>query len=89
MSETAETTKEAQQATNMKMSKILSILRENGIKDEDIATTSLSFSSNYSWRDGVQTKVGEEVSQTVYVRLYNTDAFAQLADSIGSAVSGI
>jgi len=89
VTETANTTKEAQQAANMKMSSILSILRENGIKDEDIATTALSFSTNYSWRDGVQTKIGEEVSQTVYVRLYNTDTFAQLADSIGSAVSGI
>lgn len=89
VSETAETTALAQQETNRKMSTILAILRENGIEDKDISTTALNFSTNYSWRDGVQTKIGEEVSQTVYVRLYSVDVFAPLADAIGSSVSGI
>lgn len=89
VSEIADTTGEAQQATNKKMSQILSILKENGIKEEDISTTALNFSTNYSWKDGEQVKIGEEVSQTVYVRLYNCDAFASLADSLGSQVSGI
>lgn len=89
VSETAETTALAQQETNRKMSTILAILRENGIEDKDISTTALNFSTNYSWKDGVQTKIGEEVSQTVYVRLYSVDVFAPLADAIGSSVSGI
>lgn len=89
VSEVADTTGEAQQATNKKMSQILSILKENGIEEENISTTALNFSTNYSWRDGEQVKIGEEVSQTVYVKLYNCDAFASLADSLGSQVSGI
>jgi len=89
VSEVANTTGEAQQMANKKMSQILSILKENGIKDEDISTTALNFSTNYTWKDGQQVKTGEEVSQTVYVRLYNCDAFAPLADSLGTQVSGI
>mgnify|MGYP004502926055 FL=1 len=89
VSETADTTGEAQQATNKKMSQILSILRDSGIEDKDISTTALNFSTKYAWKDGVQTKVGEEVDQTVYVRLYDIDSFAPLADAIGSNVSGI
>ncbi len=89
ISETEDTTALAQQATNKKMSQLLAILRENGISDNDISTTALNFSTNYTWRDGQQQKLGETVSQTVYVRMYNLDGFASLADSIGSNISGI
>lgn len=89
VSETAQTTAEAQQATNKKMSQILATLREHGIEDKDISTTALNFSTNYAWKDGVQTKIGEEVSQTVYVRIYDIDVFAPLVDALGSTVSGI
>ncbi len=89
ISETEDTTALAQQATNKKMSQLLAILRENGITDNDISTTALNFSTNYTWRDGQQQKLGETVSQTVYVRMYNLDGFASLADSIGSNISGI
>lgn len=89
ISETEETTALAQQATNKKMSQLLAILRENGISDDDISTTALNFSTNYTWRDGQQQKLGETVSQTVYVRMYNLDGFASLADAIGSNISGL
>ncbi len=89
ISETEETTALAQQATNKKMSQLLEILRENGIQDSDISTTALNFSTDYIWESGRQTKVGETVSQTVYVRMYNLDGFAALADAIGSNISGI
>ena len=89
VSETEDTTALAQQATNKKMSQLLAILRDNGISDDDISTTALNFSTNYTWRDGQQYKIGETVSQTVYVRMYNLDGFASLADAIGSNISGI
>ena len=89
VSETEETTGQAQQAANKKMNQLLEILRENGIKDDDISTTALNFSTDYTWRDGEQQKIGETVSQTVYVRMYNLDGFATLADAIGSNISGI
>lgn len=89
ISETEDTTALAQQATNKKMSQLLAILHENGISDDDISTTALNFSTNYTWRDGQQQKLGETVSQTVYVRMYNLDGFASLADAIGSNISGL
>ncbi len=89
VSETKDTTALAQQETNKKMSRILTILRENGIQDTDITTTALNFSTDYTWQNGQQIKIGEVVSQTVYVRMYNLDDFASLADAIGSNVSGI
>ena len=89
ISETEETTALAQQSANKKMSQLLAILRENGISDDDISTTALSFSTEYTWRDGQQQKLGETVSQTVYVRMYNLDGFASLADAIGSNISGL
>ena len=89
ISETEDTTALAQQETNKKMNQLLAILRENGISDDDISTTALNFSTDYVWRDGEQQKVGETVSQTVYVRMYNLDGFASLADAIGSNISGI
>ena len=48
VSETEETTGQAQQAANKKMSQLLEILRENGIKDDDISTTALNFSTDYT-----------------------------------------
>ena len=89
VSETAFTTGEAQQRTNKKMAQILDLLKKHKVEDQDISTTALNFSTEYSWDNGKQTKVGESVSQTVYVTMKNIDEFSLLADDIGSKLSGI
>ncbi len=89
VNETADTTAEAQQKTNKKMTQILDILKKHGTEDNDISTTALNFNSEYYWDDGKQTKIGESVSQTVYVTLKNISEFPALADDLGSKVSGI
>ncbi|MBR2282408.1 MAG: SIMPL domain-containing protein [Spirochaetales bacterium] len=89
VSESAETTGEAQQRTNEKMSRILDILKQHGIEDEDISTTALNFSSDYYWDNGRQIKTGESVSQTVYVTMKNIEDFSSLADDLGNKLSGI
>lgn len=89
VNESAETTAEAQQETNEKMTKILEILRAFGIKDDDISTTALNFSSEYYWDNGRQIKTGEAVSQTVYVTMKELDQFPKLADELGSKLTGI
>ena len=43
--ETADTTAEAQQKTNEKMTKIFEILKAFGIEDDSISTTALNFRS--------------------------------------------
>ena len=87
--ETAQTTAEAQQKTNEKMTRIFEILKAFDIKDDDISTTALNFSSEYYWDNGRQIKTGESVSQTVYVTMKDLDQFPKLADELGSKLTGI
>ncbi len=89
VNETAQTTAEAQQKTNEKMTRIFEILKAFDIKDENISTTALNFSSEYYWDNGKQIKTGEAVSQTVYVTMNDLDQFPKLADELGSKLSGI
>lgn len=89
VNETAQTTAEAQQKTNEKMTRILEILKAFDIKDDNISTTALNFSSEYYWDNGKQIKTGESVSQTVYVTMNDLDQFPKLADELGSKLTGI
>ncbi len=89
VNETANTTAEAQQKTNEKMTRIFEILKAFDIKDDDISTTALNFSSEYYWDNGRQIKTGESVSQTVYVTMKDLDQFPKLADELGSKLTGI
>ena len=89
VNEQAETTGEAQQKTNKKMTQILDLLKKHNIESKDITTTALNFSTDYYWEDGKQIKAGESVSQTVYVTMKNIAEFAALADDIGTQLTGI
>ena len=89
VSETADTTGEAQQKTNKKMAQVLDLLKKHKVDDNDISTTALNFSTEYNWDNGKQIKVGEYVSQTVYVTMKDINEFSPLADDIGSKISGI
>ena len=89
VNETADTTAQAQQKTNEKMTGILEILKSFGIGDDDISTTALNFSSEYYWDNGRQIKTGESVSQTVYVTMKDLELFPKLADELGSNLTGI
>ena len=57
VNETAETTAQAQQAANKKMTSILEILRKFKIEDDKISTTALNFNTEYYWDNGKQIKV--------------------------------
>lgn len=91
VSETAETTGKAQQLANEKLSQILTILRSYKILEKDISTTALNFSSEYEWNSDIQksVKVGENVSQTLSVKMKDLDSFGLLLDELGSRVTGI
>ncbi len=89
VNETADTTGEAQQKANRKITEILEILKQHGIEDDNISTTALNFNTEYYWQDGKQIKVGETVSQTVYVTMKDINEFSSLADDLGSKLSGI
>ena len=89
VSETKTTTAKAQKAANAKMSKVLEIIRSFGVTDDNISTSSLNYSTQYKWTDGEEVRIGEQVSQSVTVKLENIDAFGSLVDTLGSTVTGI
>ncbi len=89
VSETKTTTAKAQKAANTKMSKVLEIIRSFGVTDDNISTSSLNYSTQYKWTDGEEVCIGEQVSQSVTVKLENIDVFGSLVDTLGSTVTGI
>lgn len=89
VNETEATTALAQQAANRKMTAILDILRKFNIEDDNISTTALNFNTEYYWDNGQQIKVGETVSQTVYVTMKDIDSFPALSDELGTKLNGI
>ena len=89
VSETKTTTAKAQKAANTKMSKVLEIIRSFGVTDDNISTSSLNYSTQYKWTDGEEVRIGEQVSQSVTVKLENIDVFGSLVDTLGSTVTGI
>ncbi|MFA6841047.1 MAG: SIMPL domain-containing protein [Sphaerochaetaceae bacterium] len=92
ISESAPTTAEAQQMVNKKMTMILSLLRESGIEDKDMATNYLTLRPEYTWTDGKQQLVGQRASQQVAVTLRGLDKDSKklsgLVDKLG-VVTGI
>ncbi len=88
ISQTANTTGEAMSRTNAKISQTLAILRDLGVKDEDLHTTEYSISTQYNWTDGKQIRIGERVAQSIAVSVHNIDTVAKIFDHL-SQVSEI
>lgn len=88
ISETADTTREAQQLVNDKMSAVYGILKGYGISEDDLTTASMSLSPVYSWIDGKQELTGQSARQSISVTLRDISLLANIIDSL-SAVSGI
>ncbi len=92
--ETADTVSEAQTISNAKNNKILSILKEAGIEDKDIKTTSYNIYPKYEWqsgpcRDGFcesgkNVLIGQDVSQTISVKVRETEIAGDLLGKIGA-----
>lgn len=86
---TAETTGEAQAATNERMDEVYRILMEDyGIQEEDLRTTAMSLYPEYRYEDGQQVLVGQTASQSISVIVHDLDSLAAIVDSL-SSVSGI
>ena len=86
---TAETTGEAQAATNERMDEVYRILMDDyGISGEDLRTTAMSLYPEYRYEDGQQVLIGQTASQSVSVTVHELDDLAPIVDSL-STVSGI
>ncbi len=89
VSETGQTTWEAQQMANAKMQDIYDILHDDfGIVAENIRTTSMSLYPEYRYEDGQQILVGQTASQSISVTVHRLDDLAPIVDGL-SSVTGI
>ena len=84
ISEIADTTIEALEKTNTKISQTLNILEKHRIEKESIKTADYNISTQYSWTDGKQNRVGERVTQSLKVTVKNLKTLAPLIDSLSS-----
>lgn len=118
VTETAKTVKEAQEKSEVKISKALSVIREAGVEDKDIMTTGYNVYPKYEWQDaicakpenllidsysstratvycppGKQILTGYEVSQSVMIKVRDTQKAGDLVTQVGavevSNISGL
>lgn len=103
VTELADTVKEAQGKLDEKINKALAAVRESGVEDKDIKTTGYNVYPKYEWEQiycittpcpaGKNVLKGYEVSQTVTVKVRETEKAADLVTKVGavnvSNISGL
>lgn len=102
--ETAKDVKTAQTAATKKTNDIVAYLKAQGIDDKDVKTTDYSVQPQYEWTrvpcvaggycpDGRQNLTGYSVSQTLTVKVRDTDKAGEILSGVGSkgasSVSGL
>jgi uncharacterized protein YggE len=65
VSETARTTRQAQEAVGKMVAQVLAILKDSGVGDKDIKTASLTFNPQYEWRSNRSVLVGQRAEQSI------------------------
>jgi uncharacterized protein len=93
----AKTAREASEANNTAMAKVLAALKSASIEDKDVQTSRLSLQPNYasqtSSRPGPSTIIGYRASNHVTVKLHDVAKVATIIDTLVSAganeISGI
>ena len=87
-SHTAPTTKEAKQAVDQTMQRILKILQEENIEDKFMKTISLNYDIEYDYRVGGRVRIGQRAQQTIVVTvddmINNPEKFSSILDKITS-----
>jgi uncharacterized protein YggE len=72
---------EARQQAADSMNAMLDALKEGGVAEEDLQTTSFSVQPRYDFRDGRQTLLGFTVSNLVTAKIRNIDDTGDLVDA--------
>ena len=82
------TTKEAQEATNQKITKILEILKKNNISENNIQTANLTFSEEYDWSEKERKVIGQRVRQSLNIKIpeisENPKRITDILDEMGT-----
>ena len=85
-SHTASTTKDAKNAVDRTMQRILRILQDENVEDKFMKTISLSYDVEYDYRSGRRVRVGQRAQQTIVVTVNdmanNPERFSSLLDKI-------
>jgi uncharacterized protein YggE len=87
--ETANTSKNASAAANVKTTQVLSILAANNVSKNDIQTAQLTISPQYDWTNGTQTFKGQQATQTINVKLRNINPNGSSVGAIIDALTVI
>lgn len=92
--ELGDTVKQAQEKVDQKINKALGAVRDLGVEDRDVKTTSYNVYPKYEWNQvqcfaypcpaGKSVLTGYEVSQSITVKVRETDKAADLVTKIGS-----
>jgi len=95
--EIGSTVKQAQEKADTKMNKALSAVRDSGVEDKDIKTTGYNVYPKYEWKtvacselnypncpSGRNMLTGYEVSQTISVKVRDTEKAGDLVTKVGA-----
>jgi len=95
VTEVADTVSKAQSQANEKINAALTAIREAGVEDKDIKTTSYEIYPKYEWQQpaclslscpsGKNVLLGYENSQTILVKVRDTEKVADLVALVGKA----
>ncbi|NLA91826.1 MAG: SIMPL domain-containing protein [Spirochaetales bacterium] len=89
VSELADTTYEAQQMVNTKISRLLEMTTALGVGEEDLKTTALEFYPEYRWKESEQILVGQRVQQRLFIKVRDIEkTLPALIDQLAT-LSGI
>ncbi len=95
-STTLETTLEARKTTSRVMNEVIEIIKNQGISEDNLTTTSLTLAPQYDWRGVGESRryvlIGQEASQRIFIDVENTpgraESLGDLYDKL-SSVNGI
>ncbi len=84
VSEKGETTKEAQQEANGKMSVLLAVLRANGIAEKDLKTTAITLRPSYIWVENKQVLEAQVAAQSLSVTVRDLTKLGSVIDELAT-----
>jgi len=82
-----DTVTEAQQEAIVAMNAIMAVLNEYNIDEEDIQTQNFSIQPVYRWDEGEQSLLGYSVTNTLIVKVRNTDDTGDIIDAAADAAA--
>lgn len=82
------TTSEALNSMNLKITRILGILKELGVRDDDISTDTLNLYPVFDWVDSSRVLRAQCASQSINVKIHQLDSLSRIIDKVVS-VDGI